>query len=116
MPGAAEHVPPRPVEGPSRSGPQVRTGQAAHPPIGVSGVSTWTADKLRRRDYGVGRPSGDFPPAHHRDGPPSKVIRIETAGRRYPLGRCAGAEGHPTLDPSGNATLRASGPEQRLGA
>jgi hypothetical protein len=35
----------------------------------------WTTNLLRHLDYDIGRPSGDFPPAHHWDGYPSKVIR-----------------------------------------
>jgi hypothetical protein len=47
---------------------------------------TWTTDLLRHRDYSIGRPSGDFPPAHHWDGSPGKVIRHSTSRATRPFG------------------------------
>jgi hypothetical protein len=55
---------------------------------------TWTTNLPRHRDYGIGRPSGDFPAG------PS-------------LGRFP-EQSHPPFDPPGYAILRGRGPEQRL--
>jgi hypothetical protein len=47
---------------------------------------TWTANLLRHRDYGIGRPSGDFQPAQHWAGSPSKLFRNTTRRAAQPFG------------------------------
>ena len=54
-----------------------------------------TTNSLRHRDYGPAATRG-IPPGPYWDGTPEP--------------------GHPPLDPQGAATLRGSGPEQRIGA
>ncbi len=46
---------------------------------------TWTTNLLRHRDYGIGRPSGNFRPAHHWDRSPGKVIRHSTRRATRPF-------------------------------
>jgi hypothetical protein len=54
------------------------------------GPGRLTFKLLRHRDYGIGRPSGIFPPAHHWDGYPSKVVRHLTRRATRPF-RVGGA-------------------------
>ncbi len=53
---------------------------------GPTSRRTWTTSLLRHREYGIGRPSGGFPPAHHGDVYPSKVIRHSTRRATRPVG------------------------------